>query len=392
VFAGEGLLSATRLQSLDIYRGAAVAGMILVDNPGNDEAAYWPIKHAVWNGWTPADLLFPSFLFIVGVSLVLSISARRERGESRGHIFRHAVKRALILIAIGLFVNAFPIFDVGTWRIEGVLQRIAVCYLAAVALFLWTNARGQALTAAACLVGYWLLVRFVPVPGYGLPGRDVPFLHPDGNIVAWLDRTLFPGRLYDGTRDPEGLISNIPAVATCLAGVLTGHWLCSPRSVRAKTIGMLLAGTLLIASGEILHRWFPINKKMWTSSFVLLTAGFALLFLALLYWAVEIRRWRGRWTMLFLVFGMNAIAGYLADAVVYGPAYSFHTHCRGGRHSNHLAAVCLRALDSLAGQPRWFFTDLLNCGRCVLVAALDTLSKENFSQALKKLYAAFFSP
>jgi len=314
-----------RLQSLDIYRGAAVAGMILVDNPGSDELAYGPIKHTVWNGWTPADLIFPSFLFIVGVSLVFSISARLARGESRGHIFIHAFQRTLILIAIGIFLNAFPVFDVGTWRIEGVLQRIAVCYLISVALFLWTSTRGQVVAAVACLIGYWLLVRFVPVPGFGIPGRDIPFLHPDGNIVAWLDRTLFPGRLYEGTRDPEGLLSNIPAIATCLAGVLTGHWLRTERSARLKVLWMLSAGFICIAVAEVLDFWFPINKKMWTSSFVVLTAGFALVFLAILYWIVEIRQWRGWWTTFFLVFGMNAIAGYVADALVYGPAYSFHT-------------------------------------------------------------------
>ena len=313
-----------RLQSLDIYRGAAVAGMILVDNPGSDELAYGPIKHTVWNGWTPADLIFPSFLFIVGVSLVFSISAHLARGESRRRIFLQAIKRSLILIAIGLFINAFPIFDIRTWRIEGVLQRIAVCYLIAVALFLWSNTRGLVIAACACLIGYWLLVRFVPVPGFGVPGRDVPFLDPDGNIVAWLDRTLFPGRLYDGTRDPEGLLSNIPAVATCLAGVLTGLWLRSERAARSKVIWMLTAGLIAIAAGQLIDFWFPINKKMWTSSFVIFTAGFAAVFLAILYWIVEIRRWRGWWTMPFLVFGMNAIAAYVADALVYGPAYSFH--------------------------------------------------------------------
>src|SRR4030095_6483278 len=136
--------------------------MILVDNAGSDEFAYAPIKHAVWNGWTPADLIFPSFLFIVGVTLVFSISARLARGDSRGKIFLHAIKRTLILIAIGLFINAFPLFDGSAWRIEGVLQRIAVCYLVAVALFLWTNTRGQVIAAIACLTGYWLLLRFVP--------------------------------------------------------------------------------------------------------------------------------------------------------------------------------------------------------------------------------------
>jgi predicted acyltransferase len=371
-----------RLQSLDIYRGAAVAGMILVDNPGSDELAYGPIKHTVWNGWTPADLIFPSFLFIVGVSLVFSISARLARGESRGHIFIHAFQRTLILIAIGIFLNAFPVFDVGTWRIEGVLQRIAVCYLISVALFLWTSTRGQVVAAVACLIGYWLLVRFVPVPGFGIPGRDIPFLHPDGNIVAWLDRTLFPGRLYEGTRDPEGLLSNIPAIATCLAGVLTGHWLRTERSARLKVLWMLSAGFICIAVAEVLDFWFPINKKMWTSSFVVLTAGFALVFLAILYWIVEIRQWRGWWTTFFLVFGMNAIAGYVADALVYGPAYSFHTKGPDGTAITW-QQFRLRASRETAAERRRGITGLFTRRDSVLlVFVVAALSEENLFEDL----------
>lgn len=319
-----------RLLCLDLFRGLAVAGMVLVDNPGDDRGAYAPIQHTLWNGWTPADLIFPSFVFLVGVSMVFSFSRRLERGESRRQIFIHAVKRALLLLAIGLFLNGFPLFHLADWRILGVLQRIAACYLAAAVLVLWQGWRGQLVALLVCLVGYWAILRFVPVPGFGVPGRDIPFMDPEGNLVAWLDRKLFPGRLYNVVRDPEGVISTIPAIATALAGVLAGHWLRRPRTEGVKVAGLLGAGLLGLLVGELWNVWFPINKNLWTSSFVVFTAGFALVFLGLLYWMTELRRWRGSWTVPILVLGMNPIAGFFADALVYGPGYSFTLRGPGG--------------------------------------------------------------
>jgi len=330
-----------RLISLDIYRGLVVAGMILVDNPGSDEGAYWPIKHAKWNGWTAADLIFPSFLFLVGVSIVFAFSSRLKRGESRGHILYHAFKRSLLLIAIGLFVNGFPFvgFDPHTFRVEGVTQRIALCYFFAAILELWSSRRGQVIALVACLLGYWAILRFVPVPGFGVPGRDIPFMDPERNVVAWLDRTLFAGRLYNGVRDPEGIISTIPALGTTLIGVLTGHWLRSANSHATKIVRMLAFGVLGLIAGLLWNQWFPINKNLWTSSFVLLTGGFALVFLSLLNWMTEVKGWRGVWTMPFLVFGMNAIVAYIADALVYGPGYTFTARAPNGALLNwHEAA------------------------------------------------------
>jgi predicted acyltransferase len=316
---------AERLMSLDIFRGLMVAGMIVVDNPGSDEKAYWAIKHAEWNGWTTADFIFPSFLLLVGVSMMFSFPARLRRGESRPQILLHAFKRSLILIAVGLFVNASPIIglDVHSWRFEGVTQRIAICYFVAAILVLWSDFRGQLITIVVCLVGYWALLRFVPVPGFGVPGRDIPFMDPNRNIAAWLDRKLFTGHLFDVTRDPEGIISTIPAMATTLIGVLTGHWLRSNQARGKIVTRMILFGILGLIAGEVWNVWFPINKYLWTSSFVLFTGGFALVFLSFLYWILEIKRWRGAWTMPILVFGMNAIAGFVADSLVYGPGYSF---------------------------------------------------------------------
>jgi predicted acyltransferase len=341
-----------RLICLDIFRGLAVAGMILVDNPGSDEKVYWPIAHAEWNGWTPADFIFPAFLFLVGVSVVFSFAKRRERGVSRRRILLHVFIRSLLLIAIGLLVNASPFIgvDFHVLRFEGVTQRIALCYFAAAILELWSDRRGQIIAIVACLFGYWALLRFVPVPGLGVPGRDIPFMDPNQNLAAWLDRKLFMGHLFDGTRDPEGILSTIPAVATTLLGVLTGHWLRSQKTSATKAIVMLLAGICGLVAGEVWNIWFPINKNLWTSSFAVFSGGFALVFLAFLYWVLEIKRWRGAWTMPILVFGMNAIAGFVADSFVYGPGYTFTVkHADGTTLSWH--EVAQAKLVSLGASP-----------------------------------------
>jgi predicted acyltransferase len=323
---------AGRLLPLDLYRGLMVAGMIIVDNPGSDEHAYWLIMHASWNGFTPADFIFPSFLFLVGISLVYSFEARQQRGETKKQILWHAFKRTLVLIAIGLLVNASPIYglNVHSWRFEGVTQRIGFCYFFAAILELWGGRRGQLLALLGCLVGYWALLRFVPVPGAGLPGRDIPFMDQVRNLPAWLDRKLFIGHLYNGTRDPEGIVHTIPAVGTTLIGVLTGHWLKSKRTASQLIAGMVLFGILGLLAGELWNHWFPINKNLWTSSFVLFSGGFCLLFLSLLYWGTEVKRWQGKWTMPILVFGMNAIAGFVADSLIYGPGYTFNARGANG--------------------------------------------------------------
>lgn len=302
---------APRLMSLDLFRGATIAGMILVNNGGDEPNSYWPLKHAQWNGWTPTDLVFPFFLFIVGVAMAFSFSSRLKRGESRQRLLGHVLWRGLVLFALGMFLNGFPNeYHLASWRVYGVLQRIAICYVITATLALWADWRGWIATAVGCLVGYWILMRFVPVPGFGVPTRDIPLLDPDRNIVAWLDRQLLPGHLYEGTRDPEGLLSTIPALATSLLGLLTGQWLRSGRSAKSKAMGMALFGLTGVLAGKICNLWFPINKKLWTSSYVIFTAGLALLCLALCYWIADIEQWRGLWTKPLLVFGMNAIAAF----------------------------------------------------------------------------------
>ncbi len=306
-----------RLVSLDLFRGATIAAMILVNNAGDEPRSYWPLQHAQWNGWTPTDLIFPFFLFIVGVAMPFSFSSRMRRGATQSELLWHAIVRGVALFAIGMFLNGFPNhYALHSWRVYGVLQRIGICYMITAVLAVWSNRRGWIIAAFTCLAGYWLIMRFVPVPGFGVPTHGMPILDPDRNIVAWLDRKLLMGHLYEGTRDPEGVISTIPAVATCLIGLLTGDWLRSDRNAKDKAVGMALFGVAGVIAGEVINIWLPINKKVWTSSFVLLTAGLALLCLAICYWIVDIQNRRGAGSQFFLVFGMNAIAAYVFAEII----------------------------------------------------------------------------
>ncbi|HEY1265503.1 MAG TPA: DUF5009 domain-containing protein [Terriglobales bacterium] len=318
-----------RLLSLDLLRGATIGFMILVNNAGDEASAYWPLKHAEWNGWTPTDLVFPFFLFIVGVSMAFSMASRMKRGQSRAELVKHVLWRVLAIFAIGVLLNGFPIPNLATWRIYGVLQRIAICYVISALAALWLGKRSQWGIIFACLAGYWVMMRYVPVPGFGVPTHNMPILDPDRNLVAWLDRKLLMGHLYEGTRDPEGVLSNIPAIATCLLGLRTGEWLRSERTRQAKAIGMAFFGVLAIAAGEIVNLWLPINKKLWTSSFVLLTAGVALLGLSLCYWLLDIKQWK-RWAWPFLVLGANAIAAYVFAEIGAHLLYRLHTSLPGG--------------------------------------------------------------
>jgi predicted acyltransferase len=306
-----------RLVSLDMFRGATIAAMILVNNPGDGPSSYWLLKHSEWNGWTPTDLVFPFFLLIVGVAMAFSLPIRLQRGESRQKLLLHVLWRGVLLFAIGMFLNGFPNhYQLGSWRVYGVLQRIAICYVIAAILELWFSWRQQLAVIAVCLVGYWVLMRYVPVPGLGMPTHDFPLLDPDRNLAAWLDRQVLAGHLYERTRDPEGILSTIPAIATALLGLLTGKWLRSRQSDAVKVWGLLACGVGGVAMGMVMNIWFPINKKLWTSSFVVFTAGLALIGLAICYQVLDVKRWRGRWMVPFLVFGMNSIAAYVFSEVV----------------------------------------------------------------------------
>jgi predicted acyltransferase len=346
----------TRLISLDVLRGITIAFMILVNNNGDERYAYWPLKHALWNGWTPTDLVFPTFLFVAGVSLVFSFESRLAKGVSKTSLFLHAVRRSIILFALGLVVNGFPFFHLSTLRIYGVLQRFAVCLLIASAIYLYSRGKSKVATLitvlGAALLGYWIIMRWIPVPGYGLPTRDIPLLDKDANWVAYLDRHIFPGRLYEGTRDPEGLLSNLPALGTALLGMLTALWLRTKNSTYTKFIGLFAAAIAGLLLGKIWGHWFPINKKLWTSSYVLFAAGCSLLGLSICYWLIEIKQWTRGWTFPWVVFGSNAIAAYVFSELL--PALFNDVHV-GSNHqtlgqviySHVFALVPDRAFGSL---------------------------------------------
>jgi len=292
-----------RLLSLDVFRGLTIAGMILVNSPGND-TAYRQLDHSAWNGLTFTDLVFPFFVFIVGVSLVFAFTKRQDRGESKGDIFLQAIKRTAVIFGLGLVLNGFPLYHLSSIRILGVLQRIALCYLAASIFFLWSNAAAEAAAAAVLLVGYAWLMTHVAAPGF-----TAGDLSKEGNLAAFIDRLFLSGHMYRPVYDPEGLLSTLPAIATALLGNLTGRWLRGAWMKTKKTAGMLQAGAILLLVGWKWSFWFPVNKALWTSSYVLVTGGLALVLLSLCYWLIEVKGWRS-WSKAFQIFGVNAIAAY----------------------------------------------------------------------------------
>jgi predicted acyltransferase len=304
-----------RLVSLDVFRGITIAGMVLVNNPGTWEHIYWPLEHAEWHGWTPTDLVFPFFLFIVGVAITLAFGSQVESGRNARDLYLKVVKRTLIIFAIGLFLNGFPYFGLSELRIPGVLQRIAVCYFFASIIFLTTKIRTQVAITIALLLGYWLLVKFIAAPGFA-----VGDLTKEGSLPSFIDRVVFGKHVWAQAKvyDPEGLLSTIPALATTLIGVLTGHWLRTKKSAHEKVTGLFVAGAICVAVGWAWNSFFPINKALWTSSYVLFTGGLALQFLALCYWVIDINGYR-RWAKPFEIFGINAIALYVvADLMAVG--------------------------------------------------------------------------
>lgn len=310
-----------RLVSLDAFRGATIAAMLLVNNPGSWKDVHDPLLHAPWHGWTPTDFIFPFFLWIVGVSLTLSFARRVEEGSDRGQLFGHVVRRAAILFALGLLLATFPFglmpahdFSIATVRIPGVLQRIAVCYLCASAIFLHTGIRGQVVWTIGLLAGYWALLKFVPVPGYG-----AGVLEPVGNLAWWIDSHLLAGHTWIHAPaqgfDPEGILSTLPAIASTLLGVLAGHVLRANGTAVQKAGWLLGGGLALLALGAVLGWWLPINKNLWTSSYAVFMAGWATVLLAVFYWLIDVRRWQ-RWALPMTIYGMNAIVLYVLAGLV----------------------------------------------------------------------------
>lgn len=308
----------SRLLSLDVLRGLTVALMILVNNAGDGNVSYPQLRHSAWNGCTLTDLVFPLFLFIVGASIAMAFSGRLDRGAARRAILPQVGKRALKILLVGLLLNAMPLFHLGGLRLFGVLQRIAFCYALASCIYLAGRWKSAAAVCAAAVASYWWLLLHVPVPGFGMPGISVAILDRAGNLTAWIDRTLVPSaHLYHQSfYDPEGLLSTMPALATTLFGVLAATWLQSHRTVNQKAALLFTSGMTLLACGLLWAESFPLNKRLWTSSFVLFTAGISMALFALLYWLIDgplqLRRASRPW----LVFGTNAIAAYVFSEVV----------------------------------------------------------------------------
>ncbi len=333
--------TAKRLLSLDIFRGMTIAFMILVNNAGDWGNVYAPLLHADWHGCTPTDWVFPFFLFIVGVSIALAISKRKARGDDKRAIIRKILRRTLIIFLLGIFLSGFPFFKLDTLRVAGVLTRIAIVYGISAIIFLYADWRRVLWVTAGCLLGYWLMLALIPVPidavirealatGQIMTAGGLHDLEPINrlsdsfisanlqrgvNLEAYFDRHLVPGRLWQKTWDPEGLLSTIPSVATCLSGVLTGLWIRKKMEVYKKLTGILGMGAILIGVGFVWSLVFPLNKNLWTSSYVLYTSGVALLFLGVIYWLVDVLGYK-QGSKPFVIFGMNALIIYFLSGFI----------------------------------------------------------------------------
>ncbi len=311
--------SSQRLVSLDAFRGATVAGMMLVNNPGTWRAIYPQLEHAKWNGWTFTDWIFPFFLFAVGSAMVFSFAKQKESGKH--DLYKKIFVRSLKIFLLGIFLNGFPFgllfghhFDVATMRIPGVLQRISICFFVVSFIYLNTTLRQQIWLTVGLLATYWLMLVGIPVPGYG-----AGVLEAQGSLPWFIDSNLLAGHTWAGAPapgfDPEGILSTLGAIATTLCGVFCGEWLRSPHSKEEKTAWMFVAGNVLLLLGAIFDIWMPINKNLWTSSYVVLMAGWSLVCLAMFYWLIDVKGWSG-WSKPFVMFGMNAIAAFVFSGVI----------------------------------------------------------------------------
>jgi predicted acyltransferase len=303
--------------------------MILVNSLDNNHGYNW-LSHSNWDGCTLADVVFPFFIFIVGVSVTLSITKLRAKGLQTSVLLQKVIKRAVFLFLVGLLLNAYPNhFDLNSIRIFGVLQRIAICYLISSVLFLTTEIRMIAFITISVLIAYWLVMVLMPVPGFASGN-----LSYEGNFAAYIDRLLVPSsHLYQGGPDPEGILSTFPAIATALLGNILGVWILSDKSLKTRLIGMSTAGLLAMAIGWLWGMVFPINKTLWTSSYVLWTAGLALIVFALCYWLVDIKGWQ-KWLKPIELFGTNAMAAFIIHVVFLKTQAILYMNTHSGNRVN----------------------------------------------------------
>jgi predicted acyltransferase len=340
-----------RLVSLDVFRGITIAGMLLVNDPGTWSAIFPPLEHAAWDGWTPTDLIFPFFLFIVGITTYLSMSARRARGDDNPALVKQILRRGIIIYLLGFAMAMFPFYQWGTidslpnasgWariifriehvRILGVLPRIAIVYICAGLLTLKTTLKQQIIIIATLLFGYWFAMTLLPVPGENAIGAVL--LHTkDRNLAAYLDRLILgTNHTWIGsvTFDPEGPMSTLPAIATAMLGVIAGRWIAlKQKSLLERIVGLFAAGSIGMMIGLMWNWSFPINKNLWTSSYVIFTAGMACVALATIMWIVDYCdvKW---WTRPFVVFGVNPILAFVGSGVMARLIYTlWHVNYNG---------------------------------------------------------------
>jgi predicted acyltransferase len=295
---------------LDAFRGLTIAAMILVNNPGDYKHEFYQLGHAEWHGITFSDFIFPFFLFIVGISINLSLGFQLKKGLDRSVIYRKIIRRTVLLFLLGLVVSLLVYPATGGFRIAGVLQRIAMVYLICSILFLQSNLRVQLGVGATLLLGYWALLALVPVPGLGKPSFE-----PIHNLVSWFDRQFLPGMLYDGEHDPEGILSTLPSIATGISGMMAGYIYQNRKSNAERMRWWGIIGLLMLLIGMVWSLVFPLNKNLWTSSFVLFTSGMGMLILIPITWMVDEKGWK-KVFFPFLVFGSNAITAYMLSFVL----------------------------------------------------------------------------
>ncbi len=357
-----------RLLALDVFRGMTVAGMLLVNNPGTWSAIYPPLEHAPWNGWTPTDLIFPFFLFIVGITTAMSLQSRRERGDDEQAILRQILKRAALIFLFGTLLALFPYFTfvaipelpnatflervvhrLEHWRILGVLQRISLAYLCG-ALLTWRTTWKQQLSIIAVLLfGYWALMTLVPVPDTGVAGRFV-LDKPEQLLSAWLDRTVLGvNHLWSGSKtwDPEGLLSTVPAIGTMMLGTFAGRWIGEhTRPLTDRLSALFAVGAIVMMLGLVWNWGFPINKSIWSSSYVLFTAGMGAVSLATCLWVIDVCQLR-RWTFPFVVYGTNPMLAFLGSGLMARITVSVLTFdTADGKHTSVQAWIFDHAFSS----------------------------------------------
>lgn len=297
-----------RLISLDALRGFTIAAMITVNFPGNDQQVYHPLQHTHWNGLSFTDLIAPFFLFVVGVSIAFAYSRRLADGTPPSALYSKIIIRSVKIFAVGMFLNLLPDFDISDVRWTGTLHRIAIVFLVCALLYLHTTWKQQAWIGLGILVAYWLAMTLIPTPGYG-----TPMLEPGMNLAAWVDQQWLPGKMWQGTWDPEGILSTFPSIVTGITGMLAGRLLLGKSTPNEKVNYLMALGLVSAAVGYLWGLTFPVNENLWTSSFVMVTSGLAALVLGAMYFAVDILG-RRRGTQVGVIFGANAITVYvLAD-------------------------------------------------------------------------------